>query len=208
VKNVTLIPYGVATPALPMLEPKPLGQPVELIVVSRLAPNKRIDHALRALRLVRDRGLKARLTVVGSGGEETRLRQIVAEERLGDVVQFTGALREAEKDQRLREAHFLLHTSQREGWGLNVIEANAMGTPAIVYPVAGLIESTLHNQTGLVSGAETPEALADSVQAAMAAPERYPAFRRQAWERAKTFHWDAVLPQACDWLERKAKGAA
>jgi len=36
----------------------------------------------------------------------------------------TGPLAEADKDAQLRDAHYLLHTSLREGWGLNVIEAN------------------------------------------------------------------------------------
>ena len=120
-------------------------------------------------------------------------------------VTFTGPLPEAEKDAHLRRAHFLLHTSQREGWGLNVIEANAMGTPAAVYPVQGLIESTLHDQTGLVATAETPEALANTLAASLATPEKYERYRIHAWERAQTFHWDKVLPEACDWLEKQAR---
>ena len=73
---------------------------------------------------------------------------------------FTGSLVEVEKDRLLRDAHFLLHTSLREGWGLNVIEANALGTPAIVYPVAGLTESTIHGRTGLVVRVERRERVA------------------------------------------------
>ena len=84
----------------------------------------------------------------------------------------------------------------REGWGLNVIEANAMGTPGLVYPVEGLVESTLHDHTGLVSQAETPESLADSLDRALRNPDAYQRHRVAAWERAKTFHWDVVLPQA------------
>lgn len=81
-----------------------------------------------------------------------------------------------------------------------------MGTPAVVYPVKGLRESTLHEQTGLVAAAETPEALADSVERLITQPALYDACRRAAWERAKTFHWDRVLPGACDWLESMARG--
>jgi Glycosyl transferases group 1 len=40
-------------------------------------------------------------------------------------VTFTGQLSEEQKNGELRRAHILLHTSMREGWGLNVIEANA-----------------------------------------------------------------------------------
>jgi glycosyltransferase involved in cell wall biosynthesis len=109
------------------------------------------------------------------------------------------------KDALLRHAHVLLHTSQREGWGLNVIEANAMGTPAVVYPVAGLVESTLHRETGLVAKKETPDALADRLQDLLKAPEAYQRYRRNAWERAKSFHWSNVLPRACNWLEGQAR---
>ena len=119
-------------------------------------------------------------------------------------VEFTGALDEEQKNERLRHAHFLLHTSVREGWGLNVIEANAMGTPAAVYPVGGLIESTLHDETGIVAEKETPEALARALTKIFKSPESYARLRVNAWNRSKTFAWEKVLPPVCDWLESLA----
>jgi glycosyltransferase involved in cell wall biosynthesis len=44
---------------------------------------------------------------------------------------------------------------------LNVIEANAMGTPAVVYPVDGLVDPTVHRKTGYAG--ERPEDLADGM---------------------------------------------
>jgi glycosyltransferase involved in cell wall biosynthesis len=41
-------------------------------------------------------------------------------------------------------------TSAREGWGLVATEANACGTPAIVYDVPGLRYSVRNQFTGLV----------------------------------------------------------
>jgi glycosyltransferase involved in cell wall biosynthesis len=207
VRDVTIIPYGVHTVAVPELESKPLTSPLRLIVVSRLAPNKRIDHAVRTLQVLLDQKVDAQLTIVGDGEEDEKLKRLTNELQLGSRITFTGLLPEKKKDELLRGAHFLLHNSQREGWGLNVIEANAMGTPAAVYPVAGLVESTLHDETGLVAEAETPEALATVLQASLAAPERYQHYRRQAWERAKTYHWSQVLPKARDWLEAQARRA-
>ena len=154
-----------------------------------------------------DQKVDAQLTIVGDGEEDEKLKRLTNELQLGSRITFTGLLPEKKKDELLRGAHFLLHNSQREGWGLNVIEANAMGTPAAVYPVAGLVESTLHDETGLVAEAETPEALATVLQASLAAPERYQHYRRQAWERAKTYHWSQVLPKARDWLEAQARRA-
>jgi glycosyltransferase involved in cell wall biosynthesis len=204
VRSIKTIPYGVNTVALKELDPKPLNSPLRLIVVSRLAPNKRIDHAIRTMKCLVEKKVSARLTIVGGGETESELRRLVGELQLGDIVSFAGRLSEADKDAQLRSAHVLLHTSQREGWGLNVIEANAMGTPAVVYPVAGLTESTLHGETGLVSEQETPESLAASLISLRQTPEKYEAFRVNAWERAKTLHWSRVLADATHWLEAQA----
>ena len=205
VKSVHQIPYGVDTVALTKLEPKPLTQPLKLAAVSRWAPNKRIDHAIRTVKCLADKNIPAHLSIVGGGETEGLLRALVTELNLGDKVTFAGRLSEADKDALLRDVHFLVHTSQREGWGLNVIEANAMGTPAAVYPVEGLIESTLHDQTGVVSQNETPESLADAISAVLKTPEKYEGYRSAALERARSFHWSNVLPKACDWLESQAK---
>jgi glycosyltransferase involved in cell wall biosynthesis len=204
VRQVTIIPYGIETQAITKLDAKPLQLPLQLVAVSRLAPNKRVDHAVRALKALQERGVAAQLNIVGTGDSEAELRQLAKTLRLESQVVFTGLLPEDEKNQCLRRAHVLLHTSMCEGWGLNVIEANAMGTPAIVYPVAGLTESTLHGETGLVVPTETPEALAQGVIDLLSAPEQYQFFRHKAWERAKTFHWNHVLPPACAWLEQQA----
>lgn len=207
VRKVKLIPYGVHTVALPKLDSKPLTPPIRLIMVSRLAPNKRIDHGILALAKLVEKGVDATLTIVGSGDMEAACRMLAAQLGLTARVVFTGRLSEPDKDKELEKAHLLLHTSLREGWGLNVIEANAMGTPAVVYPVAGLTESTLHDQTGLVAEAETPDALADSVIRCIRNPEKYELYRHAAWERAKSFHWSRVLPVACEWLEQQARSA-
>lgn len=207
VRQVHLIPYGVDTVALPELEPKPLVQPLRLITVSRLAPNKRVDHALRLVRCLLDRGIAVRISVVGAGEVEELLRRLSHSLGLDEFVTFAGSLSEAAKDNMLRDSHFLIHTSLREGWGLNVIEANALGTPAAVYPVAGLTESTIHGRTGLVARAERPECLAESLVGILQDAGKYEHLRGRAWERAKTLHWSKVLPRACEWLERQGMGS-
>lgn len=206
VRHVTIIRYGVNTEALPELPAKTITQPVRLTVVCRLAPNKRVNHCLQTLAELRRRGLTAQLTIVGGGETEPALRRETAELQLNGDVRFTGLLSEEDKDAILRDSHLLLHTSVREGWGLNVIEANAMGTPAAVYPVAGLRESTLHDQTGVVATEETPAALADQIARLVGDDARYQRYRRGAWERAKTMHWRRILPPACDWFEARGRG--
>jgi glycosyltransferase involved in cell wall biosynthesis len=206
VKHVKVIPNGTETVALAALNEKPFSEPFRFATVSRLAPNKRIDHAIEMMAVLKDRRIDARLEIVGTGEQEAELRSLVKERQLEPLITFTGKLNEAEKNEKLKNSHFLIHPSVREGWGLNVIEANAMGTPAIVYPVGGLVDSTVDGLTGIVTRTETPASLADAVQNVSMSARLYEKLRFGAWDRSKQFHWDAVLPQACDWLERKARG--
>src|SRR6185295_2779578 len=48
VRSVKIIPYGVHTVALATLPDKKLETPLRLVSVCRLAPNKRVEHAIRA----------------------------------------------------------------------------------------------------------------------------------------------------------------
>lgn len=206
VRSVKVLPNGVDSKPLNELRAKPFAGPLRLITVSRLAPNKRVDHAVRLVAELRRRGRAANLMIVGGGESEPDLRRLVADLQLDEAVRFSGHVNENEKTDLLAGAHFLVHPSQREGWGLNVIEANAMGTPALVYPVAGLVDSTVADVTGLIAKQETPQALADEVFRLEQTSERYAALRENAWRRSFEFQWERVLPPACEWLEGQARG--
>ncbi len=204
VRRVNVFPNGVDTQPLATLELKKIESPLRLITVSRLAPNKRIDHAIRVVKAMSQKNVNAQLIIVGGGEAEKELRQLAVEIGVQSQVEFVGKLTEVEKNLRLQQAHFLVHTSVREGWGLNVIEANAMGTPAIVYPVGGLVDSTVNGETGIITREETPEAVADALAEIVRSPENYERLQVNAWNRSKTFAWDQVLPPVCDWLEQQA----
>lgn len=204
VRQVKVFPNGFDTVPLSELPSKPLEVPLRLISVSRLAPNKRVSHAIRVVKCLLDRGIAAQLQIVGTGEVAAALRETARQLQVDSQVAFAGFLSEKDKNNALRDAHFLIHASMREGWGLNVLEANAMGTPAIVYPVDGLMDSTVDGQTGIITPAETPETIADALQALLRTPGQYDVFRQNAWNRSKEFQWDLVLPPVSRWLEELA----
>jgi glycosyltransferase involved in cell wall biosynthesis len=77
-------------------------------------------------------------------------------------VQFLGHLDNRDKHEKMAQAHMLLMTSVREGWGLVVSEGNALGTPAVAYNVPGLRDSVVHEKTGLLTET-SPTALASAM---------------------------------------------
>jgi glycosyltransferase involved in cell wall biosynthesis len=134
------------------------------LYVGRLAPSKRIEHMLYALAQFQKRTGIGLLWLVGHDSEKYRLSLTKLARRLGieDSVQFRGRVSSTEKHRLMAQASALLMTSVREGWGLVVTEANACGTPAIVYDVPGLRDSVRHEVTGLVVPCQ-PDSLCDAM---------------------------------------------
>jgi glycosyltransferase involved in cell wall biosynthesis len=83
----------------------------------------------------------------------------------------------------------LIHPSLREGWGINVIEANAMGTPALGYHVHGLRDSIVNGETGLLCSAGRPESLASAAISLLQTPERYRYLQHGALQWSRQFTW-------------------
>jgi glycosyltransferase involved in cell wall biosynthesis len=147
--SITVIPIGIDK-APPISMPK--ADTPTFVYVGRLTPSKRIAHMVRALAHFRSRTGTGTLWLVGSGPERYQRSLSTLARHLGveHYVLFIGRATSEEKHRRMTEAHALLMTSVREGWGLVVTEANACGTPAIVYDVPGLRDAVRNEQSGLV----------------------------------------------------------
>jgi glycosyltransferase involved in cell wall biosynthesis len=161
--NVNIVPAGMdVLPELVKSDPLEKEDTLTFAFVGRLASNKRPDHAIEAFRIVHRQFSGARLWIMGTGPMEGKLRS-----RAPDGVEFLGRVSDAEKHDRLRRAHALLVTSVREGWGLVVTEAAAVGTPSFGYNVAGLCDSI--SVSGGVLTDENPAALASTLLSEIAA---------------------------------------
>lgn len=132
--NVHLISVGAEPISLAELPPK--EQSPTIIWVGRLAPNKRPDHAVAAFGHVRSQIPDARLWIVGDGPMRDKLRRTVP-----NGVEMLGRVLPEEKHQLMARAHLIVATSVREGWGMTVSEAAALGTRAVTYDVPGLRDS-------------------------------------------------------------------
>lgn len=209
-----VIPEAVDTTppeTLPLIDVKESGP--TLAFVGRVVPSKRVDHIVRALKLLRQEvGMDACLWIIGSWDEAyyRSLNDLVEALGLMDHVVFWGRLDEVAKERLLMRAHVFVMTSVREGWGLVVTEANMMGTPAVVYNVPGLRDSTRDGETGIVCKSNTPDSLARGIATLLAEPTLYARLRENAWATAKELNWDRTALAAWDAITAciQAKGAS
>jgi glycosyltransferase involved in cell wall biosynthesis/O-antigen/teichoic acid export membrane protein len=176
-----------APPELAGVEKEPAPT---FLFVGRLARNKRPDHAVEAFRAIRAARPDARLWIVGRGPMEAELR-----ESLPAGAELLGPLSRAELYERMARAHALLVPSVREGWGLVVVEANAVGTPAVGYDVHGLRDSIRDGSTGRLAPAGSPAELAAHALALVEDPDTYARTCERARAWAGSFSWDRTADE-------------
>jgi glycosyltransferase involved in cell wall biosynthesis len=166
--------------------------PPTVLYVGRVVPSKRVDDVLKAVACARERLPGLRLIIAGGGepGYSTQLEELAAWLCLGDSAMFVGWVNDEEKRHLMREADVLALASVREGWGLVVIEANALGTPAVVYDVPGLCDSVRDGQTGLICHSNTPEALGEALADLLGDSERLAEMSAAAWAYSRDFTWE------------------
>jgi glycosyltransferase involved in cell wall biosynthesis/O-antigen/teichoic acid export membrane protein len=199
--RVSVIPDGRDEP--PPLEGVTKEERPTLLFVGRFAVNKRPDHAVEAFRHVQRVLPDAQLWIVGQGPLERRLRM-----DLPKGCELVGFLPREELYVRMARAHCLLVPSVREGWGLVVIEANSVGTPAVAYDVPGLRDSVRDGVTGRLAASGDPESLARHAVELLAGPEEYAEMSRRARDWAQLFSWNETARQLLEVVDQSTLTAA
>jgi glycosyltransferase involved in cell wall biosynthesis len=149
--DVAVVHNGLdPVPVLSTPVPVPADGP-RLVVLGRLVPHKRVEHAMEVLARLLPEVPGLRLQVVGEGWWHDRL--VEHADRLGvtAAVDLLGFVPETVKHEVLAGATVLLAPSLKEGWGLMVVEAAQHGVPAVAYRQAGgIAESVVDDVTGLL----------------------------------------------------------
>lgn len=159
--------------------------PQRAIMVARLAPQKRIDHAIRAWRIVVNALPDARLDIYGDGALRAELQALIDTLGLEARVTLHGYV--AEAPEQSRTAACLLVTSVYEGQSLAITEAMARGCPAVSYDIAyGPAELITDGESGLLVPAGDVDALASAVIGLLSDDERLVRYSRAAlaWARS------------------------
>ncbi len=147
--RTTVVPNGPHPSCTPDAEPSadvdaarllgPKGVFVDLLHVGSTIARKRIDVLLRVFDSLRSAHRQLRLLRVG--GPFTAAQQaLVRELGVGDAVVVLPTLDRSTLASVYRRSALLLMPSEREGFGLPVLEALACGTPVVASDVAALRE--------------------------------------------------------------------
>jgi glycosyltransferase involved in cell wall biosynthesis len=184
---IDIIPMANTFASSAELAPK-VG-PLRVIVVGRLEPAKHVEEAIDAFAALQERVPEAALDIAGSGAPAYRaqLEEQIARLGLRDVT-FHGRVDEGVKHELMAAAHVHVFCSHREGWGLTVTEAAALGTPSAGYDVPGVRDSI--GDVRLLAPRGDAEAIATRIVGLHGDPELYESVRHEAWERTRSLSYE------------------
>lgn len=187
-KNIEVIPVGFSFPKQ-IIKTSKEKKPT-LIFLGRVAKSKGVEDTIFVLEKLKDFS-KIQLWVVGKGNEDyvKNLKKLIKQSNLEDRVMLYGYVSEQKKFELLSRAWILIHPSKTEGWGINVIEANAVGIPAIGYNVPGLKDSIQNNKTGLLTDINSCDDLAKKTALLLNDREMYKRLSKKAIAWSRYFEW-------------------
>lgn len=162
----TVAPMPVATE---LFSPGGTRQSNRLLFVGRLNAQKGIELLLRALAVTTT---EPTLDVVGDGPDGVRLKALAGELEIAHRVRWIGALPQHELTEYYRAATALVVPSIDEGLGLVAVEAQLCETPVIAFDSGGLSDVVSNGRTGILIDNVSASALAESIDALLASPDR------------------------------------
>jgi glycosyltransferase involved in cell wall biosynthesis len=160
-----------------------------LVLVGRLVPHKRVEHAIDVVARLTERWPKLRLEVVGQGWWLPILREHAELRDVRDRVTLHGWVDEQDKHEIIARSWLHVCPSVKEGWGVAIMEAAAHGVPSIAYRAAGgVAESIVDGMTGLL--ADDFDDFVRKVDRLLASEALRAGMGTAGRARAATFEWE------------------
>ena len=188
-KNINVINHGIRKSTIKkVLKDK---NPV-LIFLGRISKDKGIEDALMTLGLLARDYKDIMLWIVGkseSHDYEKKVKSLMKQFEVSKNCKWFGYVSEKEKYSLLAKSWILIHPSKKEGWGLNVIEANSVNTPVVGYKVPGLFDSIVDGKTGILVDCEALS-MADGVESLLRNKKLYLKMSNEAKLWSERFTWD------------------
>ena len=136
-----------------------------ILYAGRFIPEKQVPAIVLALAQARERLPMLRACLIGEGSDEDAVRQAIRDAGLEASVELPGFVSEETLTQTLSRALCLVLLSRREGYGLVVAEAAALGVPSVVlrHPDSAAAELIVDGINGFTCASTDPREVASAI---------------------------------------------
>ncbi|CAG5080059.1 N-acetyl-alpha-D-glucosaminyl L-malate synthase BshA [Parvicella tangerina] len=166
----------------------------ELLIthVSNFRKVKRVADVLAVFKGLLDKGVKARLMLVGDGPERNKLERQCREWGVCSEVVFLGSLKSTTEVLTISDLFIL--PSETESFGLAALEALASGVPVIASNTGGIPEVVEHGVSGYLSNVGDVDDMIANASKILESKESLKKFKLAAKKQAMKFDKSVVLP--------------
>lgn len=119
-------------------------------MLTRIAKQKGVDHALFLLSRLRKSDPEIVLTIAGDGPLLPQMKQFAKNLGVGSAAIFLGRIEPAEVPRYLNAIDVFLHCSQREGLPRACVQALLCGAPVVSYAVEGISDIVEDGHNGFI----------------------------------------------------------
>ena len=183
-----------------------------LAYIGNLHPRKNLVTLVEAFNILRRRGLRHKLAVIGGGGlgrlndvEYRKMSRRVADLGLQDEVIFTGYVPDERLKSLLVQADILVFPSIYEGFGLPPLEAMACGVPVITSRRASLPE-VVEDAALLLEDPLDAEEIAAKVELLLSDRDLRARLVGKGKERAHRFTWEKAAREVREIYDQVMEG--
>jgi glycosyltransferase involved in cell wall biosynthesis len=166
----------------------------DVIFAGRLIKDKNVDVLMRIIHILKESLPRIKCYIIGDGPERKNLEKLRVELGLEVNVELLGFLDEHQDVYGLMKASkvFVL-PSEREGFGMVVLEANACGLPVVVVKAKHSAASSLvkNGESGFACDLDVQE-IADTVYKLLTNDGMRTRMQRAAVAWAQQFDWDVI----------------
>ncbi len=160
------------------------SKPIRVLTVGRLVEKKGHEYALKAVAKLSGKGYDIEYIIAGDGPLRESLEVLAAQLGISDRVVFTGPVDRDEVVGLYERAHLFLLPSitaadgDKEGIPVVLMEALAVGLPALASDHSGIREIIIDGETGLLAPERNSDALAERLQYLADNPHLWPTMGR------------------------------
>ncbi|HEX7065692.1 MAG TPA: N-acetyl-alpha-D-glucosaminyl L-malate synthase BshA [Bacillales bacterium] len=164
-----------------------------LVHISNFRPVKRVPDVVKVFAGVRKQ-MPAKLLLIGEGPDLNRARRMVKEKGLKDDVLFLGNRKNVAEILSMCDLKLLL--SEKESFGLVLLEAMACGVPAIGTNTGGIPEVIVDGETGYICEVGATEDMTDKALSLFEDSELHEKMAKRSVDRVRqVFHSQHILEQ-------------
>lgn len=168
----------------------PQGEKI-MVHVSNFRKVKRVEDVIHVFEKVQAK-MPCKLMLIGDGPERQKMEELCRKIGLCSEIRFLG--KQDAVEELLAVADIFVLPSANESFGLAALEAMACEVPVVSSNIGGLPEVNIEGKTGFLCDVGDIDSMAKRVLTILENEETHQKFRTAAFEHAKTFDIENILP--------------